>query len=631
MPKTPKSTKTKKDAQPEDEKSGKAKRPQSGWRETIESVVVAFILAFLFRTFEAEAFVIPTGSMAPTLYGRHKSCACEQCGFTFTFGASEEIPKESGHYEPLSRIHTAFCPNCSWENNVKDLPVFKGDRILVNKFPFEVSTPKRFDVIVFKFPEDPKTNYIKRLVGLPGDRLKIERGDLFRAVDSGNGQETFEILRKDDPNKARQLQLVVHDDRYRPKLLNDKGWPQRWAGMSYDADAVAPSIAGWVENPNAWSAGEDSSFKLAASNKLQWLRYRHFIPKSETWREAKADPPRWEPLPQLIADACGYNGTASEEIGTYWVGDLTICGKLNVGEVSDGSIIEFELTEGGRWYRCQIKPATGDVRLYYVDAELPKEPFEEEVSVGKCDLDGAGEYNFEFCNIDDRLSLWIDGDLVEFDKPTTVEHPNRWHLGPTDRDLTPVAIGGEAVQLEVSDLVIKRDIYYRADGVGGFHGNRGPNEAGSVWNLLSGLLHDPAGWSLRYQEGSDEREQNFGPAIYDLAKHADKPHMDEFMVLGDNSPKSQDSRLWLGQESDRGWRPSGIREHRNDGSNIYSVPRKALIGKAFFIYWPHGVPFLNDGQGFGVGWHWDGEKRDSSYPAYRIPFYPQFTRMKRIR
>ena len=46
----------------------------SAIREAIESIVVAFILAFLFRTFEAEAFVIPTGSMAPTLMGRHKTC-----------------------------------------------------------------------------------------------------------------------------------------------------------------------------------------------------------------------------------------------------------------------------------------------------------------------------------------------------------------------------------------------------------------------------------------------------------------------------------------------------------------------------------------------------------------------------
>ena len=49
-------------------------------RETIESVVIAFVLAFLFRTFEAEAFVIPTGSMAPTLMGRHKDLVCPKCG-----------------------------------------------------------------------------------------------------------------------------------------------------------------------------------------------------------------------------------------------------------------------------------------------------------------------------------------------------------------------------------------------------------------------------------------------------------------------------------------------------------------------------------------------------------------------
>ena len=50
-------------------------------RETIESIVVAFILAFLFRAFVAEAFVIPTGSMAPTLMGvmRTQRTRCKLC------------------------------------------------------------------------------------------------------------------------------------------------------------------------------------------------------------------------------------------------------------------------------------------------------------------------------------------------------------------------------------------------------------------------------------------------------------------------------------------------------------------------------------------------------------------------
>jgi signal peptidase I len=48
-------------------------------RETIESIAVAVVLAFLFRAFVAEAFVIPTGSMAPTLQGRHMDVVCEKC------------------------------------------------------------------------------------------------------------------------------------------------------------------------------------------------------------------------------------------------------------------------------------------------------------------------------------------------------------------------------------------------------------------------------------------------------------------------------------------------------------------------------------------------------------------------
>ena len=55
-------------------------RPRSGGRESIESFVVVF-LAFLIWSLEAEGFVIPTGSMAPTLMGRHKEITCPECGY----------------------------------------------------------------------------------------------------------------------------------------------------------------------------------------------------------------------------------------------------------------------------------------------------------------------------------------------------------------------------------------------------------------------------------------------------------------------------------------------------------------------------------------------------------------------
>src|SRR5947209_16730887 len=68
----------------------KSAPPDGGWRETIESVAMAVILALLFRGFVAEAFVIPTGSMAPTLDGRHKDLKCPKCGKWYEVTCSSE-------------------------------------------------------------------------------------------------------------------------------------------------------------------------------------------------------------------------------------------------------------------------------------------------------------------------------------------------------------------------------------------------------------------------------------------------------------------------------------------------------------------------------------------------------------
>src|SRR3954452_21840320 len=117
-------------------------------RETVESIVIAFILAFLFRTFEAEAFVIPTGSMAPTLQGRHKDIECPKCGYEYRTGASEEVNNESGDLKPNCHMLSATCPMCRYTLDVDDeskYPSYNGDRIIVNKFAYDLSDPQRWD------------------------------------------------------------------------------------------------------------------------------------------------------------------------------------------------------------------------------------------------------------------------------------------------------------------------------------------------------------------------------------------------------------------------------------------------------------------------------------------------------
>ena len=151
-------------------------------RETIESIAIAFILAFLFRTFEAEAFVIPTGSMAPTLMGRHKDLTCEKCGYHYQVSASEEVTREGQPKEFEAQIASCTCPMCRYTMEIdgrNPQPSYSGDRIIVNKFSYQFDDPKRWDVIVFYFPGGAHDNYIKRLTGLPNETLRIHFGELW--------------------------------------------------------------------------------------------------------------------------------------------------------------------------------------------------------------------------------------------------------------------------------------------------------------------------------------------------------------------------------------------------------------------------------------------------------------------
>jgi signal peptidase I len=108
-----------------------------GVKETVESILIAFILAFVFRAFVVEAFVIPTGSMAPTLLGAQMRFTCKECGYTFdtnypthSSGNSDdiEIPSRAGpnlelredpetgqrKQEWVDRKFAVTCPNCRY-------------------------------------------------------------------------------------------------------------------------------------------------------------------------------------------------------------------------------------------------------------------------------------------------------------------------------------------------------------------------------------------------------------------------------------------------------------------------------------------------------------------------------------
>jgi signal peptidase I len=648
-PSKPSEPKSKGSAATKSAHSPESARP-SAMRETIESVVVAFILAFMFKTFEAEAFVIPTGSMAPTLYGRNKAAHCPMCNTDFTIGASDEVETETDYVIPGARIDSAICPNCRYRlgnKDIYDVPVFKGDGILVNKFSFEIRDPQRWQVVVFKYPEEPKTNYIKRCVALPNETICIRQGNLYGRTEQGE----WRILRKDDPNKQRVLQMNVYDNDHPERPLLDKGWPERWAAVK---KADGPNaIAGWSTDTQGWIPdGAARSFHLPlerAAKDYQWFRYRHYVPNEEAWRRAAQDLPL-DAQAKLITDFCGYNAFSSsngrivaDDLGFYWVGDLTVNCRIDVQKTDPKGQVVLELNEGPRVYRCRIDLASGRATLVYAEPRDKKDPGQEhKLADAETRFVGTGQHDLSFANVDDRLCLWVDNRLIDFGPEACYSAYGGSDIQrPWDEDLIPAGIAVRGAEATVSHLLLQRDVYYRNDFV---HQRSGPfTDESSYENIeeYDGVKEDlvrnqghPAEWFREYESHLASRQTGPGQR-YENILFEFTMGPDEFFMMGDNSPRSKDSRLW--------W-------NTRHAAHNYSVPRDALVGKAFFIYWPHGIPFLNDGRGYPDGpdsilandvtgpffYNYTRDPNgdpvlDLTYPKRRVPFYPDIARMHRIR
>lgn len=110
-------------------------------KENIITIVLAVFIALVIRSFWLEPFRIPSGSMYPTL--------------------------QVGDYLFVSKYTYGY----SRYSFPAGLPLVKG-RIFY-------SAPKRGDIVVFKFPKNPHTDFIKRIVGLPGDKIQVKEGRLY--------------------------------------------------------------------------------------------------------------------------------------------------------------------------------------------------------------------------------------------------------------------------------------------------------------------------------------------------------------------------------------------------------------------------------------------------------------------
>jgi signal peptidase I len=211
--------------------SGKKK---DSWLEVVKTIVYALLIAGIIRSFLFQPFNIPSGSMEATLL----------------VGDYLFVSKSTYGY---SRYSFPF-----------GLIPFEG------RF-FVLSEPERGDIVVFKFPPDNSTDYIKRLIGLPGDRIQMKEGVLY-INDSAVPKERIEDYVESNGDEVSEI------PRYRETLPN---------GVSYEVLDRMPD--GNLDNTQVYIVPEGHYFMMgdnrdnSADSRVDvgYVPFQNFVGKAQ--------------------------------------------------------------------------------------------------------------------------------------------------------------------------------------------------------------------------------------------------------------------------------------------------------------------------------------------------------------
>ena len=490
-------------ATPKPEGPAKAGRKRSAkgspWRDNIEAIAVSIVTIVLFKYFVLEAYRIPTGSMQPTLMGND----------------------ETGIY----------------------------DRVIVDKLSYHFRDPERFEVVVFRYPLESNKNFIKRIVGMPGEDMRIEGGDLFVKPLGADASE-WRVLRRPRPIQDAQLrELEANESTW--ARLGDAG--SRWDldGEDYGVDVTA-SGSGRIVYPRASSTSLDSM--------------------SGSIRDVYTDG-----YPDGLKDDINVRPGAS---GQNDVGDVRLAATVRADAGTEA--VRLIVHEGRRDLVFVLPgPAAAAGEAARIEASGAALPGGEgrATSAPAFRLEAGDAVDVEVQNLNDLLELRIDGDLV-----ASLE------ITPWDSD------GRATVEVEVdaaddarttlSDLRVWRDIHYVSAG-----------QKRSEWAIPEAFYvvlgdnsqdsSDGRDWQLtgfEVLEGEDE-----GEVIYGNSREILRPALRSSGA--DRNPWRR--KLDSGEEviffrDDLGerhvFRPDEVR--RVGPVDAPFVPRDLIRGRAVLVVWP---------------------------------------------
>ena len=336
-------------------KSSKSKEAdRHPWRENLEALAMAIVVALLFKSFILEISKIPSGSMQPTLMGN-----------------------------PETQVF---------------------DRVLVDKLSFSMRDPKRWEIVVFKHPLENSRIMVKRLVGMPGESMRIANGDLWTRLSEN---EDWKILRRPKSVQDEMWRRLDIDEPVRSSWQRAEG-TKGWHIQGREITAKGPGVANFRDPKGAVRDHYLDGYPDALRGRID-LR------------------PEW---------------------GRNHVGDLRVSGRVRAQ--SDASTIKIELREGTRRYSFvlpgpQAPESAPEIRV------LGQDPMRSAKGEENWKLEDGDWIDFAVENLDDRLSLQINGDEVA---SLEIEA----HTGKGS-GVSIAVDGGEA---SFEDLMVYRDIYYLA-------------------------------------------------------------------------------------------------------------------------------------------------------------------------
>ena len=425
-------------------------RPRISTTFPLVFAISASIGILVYRFSQVDGILHPVhisgDSMATAFVGDHFLLHCHDCSIPYRCSVERAAVGDE-----------TKCPNCGYEKNIVTNNAFtRGERVLIDHFSWHSKEPQRWEPIALQDPEAPERWIVKRLIGLPHERVAIRQGEIY----------INDKIQRKSLDEFKRLAILVHNDRFRPRI--SPGLLPRWQPESPNSN--------WQSSQSGYRYSRaQNDFDDVDQNSIpaiDWLIFRN-------WNNAPQSIPAVERDQEApLVDTYGYNQSlprGSLNMVADWLLHCqchwSISGKISLLANTGHDVLQVDILAAER-------------KLIYL---------RNDVAIKTKPLPPATKDQpqlLEFGTFDQQLILAIDGHVLleEQIEPAEVTSSNSVRM---------LAIGAQQGELTVKWPQITRDIYYIAP-------------------------------SADQQTG----------------KQTDPLDGNGFFLLGDNPPRSTDSRRW---------------------------------------------------------------------------------------